>query len=1838
MRNFTFLKICFLALALLFVSCNKGEQKFEADAFEDIDAISDSYLERLSPIVIEFKEAPSDISKIASAAVFSPKQNGSWAVEGEKKVVFTPSEPYEASSDFDLKLDMGFLQGGKKNKKGFTANFTVASAKFDVQVGFCSPQDNSDDLYCLDGVVETDIPVSSDDVASVFKASLDSGGELELKFAKTDKGTAHTFVVSNIKRKKNLQDLMLIFDASSIGFPVKDTIIRSVPSLDSFEIIRVFQEDAQTISVLFSETIDDGQDMRVFLDITSDSSFNYYWDFNGNKLDIISKRGSWPDDTVLKIYSGIKSKKGLVSEKGSTFSVLAKWDIPSVYFVNGGVILPTKGNPIIPIYTKNISGINVEAISIHNKNMLQFLQVNSLDGDDEMFRVGESVWRKSFDFDWEPNMKNKLVLRGLDLSELVGKFPDGMFEIKVTFSKKHSLYQSDIAGRDFSHFPFPDDFFNFSRNGYSQYWGGLDLSYDERSSYWYNDDNPLHPAFFMVSYNRDILKHRNVLISNLALSLKKDITGEALLTAIDLLTSKPVSGVDVELYNYSQRLVKSVKTDGNGMCKIESDLDFSFIQAKRGKDLAWLDLNSPNLSTSNFKVDGVRAKKNIKGFIYGERGVWRPGDKMHLVFILQDIEKTLPENFPVSFTLEDPMGKVIDRQLFTESVDGFYRIDTATNENDVTGTWIARIKAGGNSWTKQLKVETILPNRLAVKIKTQKDYFSQGVNPITLSGEWLHGATASGLKAEISSRFIVNNNPFEDYKAFTFQNNEHQISSSREKIWEGVLSENGVANINLNLNAGKETPGKLKAVFETRIYEPSGAFSVENKVYDFSPFPRYVGMKLPDSDNSYRDMLLTGKEHTVDVVLLTPEGKPDKTEAALEMRIYKLDWRWWWFSDSYDSASYDSSNNAQYIKKLETKAKNGKANFKLFIPDRQWGRYAIVIRDRSGGHSSSQVVYFDSPYWATRGSTDDAGSDSVLLLTAGKEKYNVKEKAEITFPASEGSTALITIEKNGKIIKQDTVTTVKGTNTYSFSTDIDMAPNVYVHVSLIQPFAQTKNSLPVRLYGIVPVMIENKRTRLNPVVKAVNKFEPNSVCKVVLSEESGREATCTIAVVDEGLLGITAFKTKNPWLHFYRKEASRLLSWDIFKYVNRAFGGKLETVLTVGGGDTITRESAKTAERFKPVVFFFGPYKLGKGEKKTIEFTMPEYIGAVRIMAVAGKDGAYGIAEETTKVKSDLMVIPTLPRTLGIDENIQVPVTVFNTSDKNKDVTVKLTSTGAVESTLTQKVKLEKNSDKTVFFKLKTDKRGIAKIAVEASASSFKTAKAKTEVDIISRGTPFAETKTLVIQPGKSIKELFKSKGEEGTKNIAIEVSQIPSLGLEKRLSYLIQYPHGCVEQITSAGFPQLYLPNVMELSKEEVQEIKENVKAVIKKYPSYQLANGGFGYWPGATREDEWANSYVGHFMIEAKKAGYFIDDSIYESWLKRQKKLAKEFSTGSINSQAYRLFTLSLAGKPEIGAMNRLKGSSKLNTSGKAMLAGAYALAGQKGAAKKLITGISQNLPAYRSTGKGWGSSVKDLATVFMVHNILGNQAETGKRLDQLTKISASSKWLSTNETAWILTALTSFYKFDPEKKTEYVINIKGTSSETVKGSLKSVSKVYSFACGQSASESVEIKNTGKNIAFATIRYTCQMPAGTEDSAQKNLRLDRRITVDGRNVKLAELKHGQRFTIILTVTNPTQVYYENLTLALPVPTGWEITNERLTDEGAVESKNNDYDYQDIKDAFIYTYFSLGAGKSKTFKFQGTLTYGGEYYIPAVYAQAMYDDDIVAKQKGEKISAYKVE
>ncbi len=1752
---------------------------------------------------------------------------------------FRPDDRLPAGKDYSVIVHLSNFVETDVGKDKFTFSFSTMKQSFEVFVDGLQAIDNKNlKLQQLNGRIVTADVEEGETIAKLLKAQQEKRS-LEINWAHSEDRRTHTFTIGGVERGEAVSLVQLSYNGASISVDDKGSIEIPVPSINSFAIsdIRPIQKETQYIEIRFTDPLKKKQNLRGLIQVNRRSNFRFA--IERNILRVYTS-GRWGGQVTVKVEPGIRNSMNMRLTKGKSHTISFDEAKPKVQFIGKGVILPTTQGLTIPIKAINLRAVIVEVTQIFEKNIPQFLQVNELNESSEMSRVGRVVWKKVVPLNFTQDKTNQWVNYGLDLGSLLEEHKQGIYQIKLSFKRRHVVYHCGDEGDELAQGDDDLAFNNAEDQTEASFWDFWENNAEhDWHDFYQNRKNPCHPAYYKdYYYDSKITVTRNVLVSDIGIIAKKGTNDDLLLVTTDLQTAKPLSSVQLTVMDYQQTVLATGKSDNQGLATVKVERTPFIVVAEHANQKGYLRLaDGAALSESHFDVSGDVVKKGLKGFIYGERGVWRPGDSLFLTFILKDSENKIPKNHPVIFELRNPKGQLVKVLKKFQSLNGFYCFRLATNEDAPTGNWNVKIKIGGVTFDKRLKIETVRPNRLKINIGFGKDVtkLSNGIIHAELSSTWLHGAIAKELKSDVEVAFSPMKTSFKKYKTYTFDDPVRKYQSEKEPVFEGNLDDKGKRSFSFNLLTKNLSPGMLKAKFTTRVFEPGGAFSTDRFSIPYHPYSRYIGMLVPKGDK-VRGMLLTDTTHTVSIVALDVDGKP-LPDGTVDVEMYKIKWRWWWAKGEESLAQYEGSSSFRPIKKEIVSIVNGKGTWQFKLKYPEWGRYLIRVKDRVGSHCTGKIVYIDWPGWAGRAKKDDLGGAQILSFSSNKEEYKVGEEITLTIPTGKRGRGLVSIETGSKILKTDWITASEKPTKYSFRATEAMAPNIYAHVTFLQPHLQAGNDLPIRLYGVVPIKVVDPETVLKPVIHCAKVFKPSQSTTIKVSEANRKKMTYTLAIVDEGLLDLTRFKTPNPWPHFYKREAHGVKTWDIYDFVAGAYSGELERLLAIGGGENVIDKGKKKANRFPPMVKFMGPFKLRKGKTNSHTVAIPQYIGSVRVMVVAGQDLAYGKEEKAVFVRKPLMILGTLPRVLGPEEKVSLPISVFAMEKKVKKVTVSVSTNNlvTVDGAAKQSISFPEVGDELITFTLKTGAQtGIAKVSIVASGGGEKITQ-EIELDVRPSTWPVVDVFEGTIAPKEKWKQSIPFPGVAGTNEALLEVSRIPPLNLGRRLNFLIRYPHGCVEQTTSAAFPQLYLRKLLDLSPEKSKEIQKNMNAGINRLRTYQNLNGGFGYWPGARESNEWCTNYVGHFLVEAQRVGYSIPPGMLDQWKNYQKKMARSWITGSDHAeliQAYRLYTLALANDPALGAMNRLKEKKGVPDIAKWRLAAAYQLAGQKAAAKQVIKGCKTTVKKYRELSNTYGSDLRDLAMILETLSLLDMKKKAQPLVNSLSKELCSKKWLSTQSTAYILIAMARHAGIttgDGSIAFEYTWN--GATKKRVNSKHAIVQEV--LKTGSNTEGVIHLINNGESTLYPRIVLEGTPAPGTEVKSENGMILTVDFeTLKGKELTPDEIEQGTDFVAEITVKHAGNTGdYEEVALSHIFPSGWEIHNERMASDNASQSK--DFEYQDIRDDRVYTYFDLRQDELKEFKVLLNASYLGKFYLPMVNVETMYDETINARIPGKWIT-----
>ncbi len=1786
----------------------------------------------------------------------SPSVEGKLQAQDKRTLIFQPEEPLKSDTEYTVtvKLKKLFPQIDSEFKK-YTFSFKTRKQNFKVNLG--SIVSYSKNMQYMLGNLHLADVLSLKDAKSLISVT-QKGEKLKIKWHEEQVFDDHfPFTIDSIQRFDEDSEILVKWNGEKLNIYNKGENTVKINGKNNFSIVKiaVIQTPELHLAINFSDPLKKQQNFNGLVSLQNAGKLKYVVDGNVLKVYPTNRIIS---NVTMEVFKGIENTDGVKLKKQYSEMIAFEQLKPEVRLVNSGVILPNSNNLKFNFEAVNLSKVDVRVIKIYENNVLQFLQSNSLGNNNshEIKKVGRRIAKKTINL-----ITNKLDNNGkfktysVDLAKLINAEPGAIYRVELSLKPEYSLYTCDGSETtsnnedDYEDDYYEEDFYYDETDNYTiaqakeldereeQYWDNLIYAYKNNRYYsWKDRKNPCKEAYY---YQNNRTVSQNILASNLGVIVKKGENKNYYFAVTDILTTKPISSAKITLYNFQQQEIGSTTTNSDGMASFKQNKNAYFAIVNKSLNTTYIKLNDGHsLSLSKFNVSGKKIQKGMLGYIYGERGVWRPGDTLHLNFILNDNANKLPKGHPVKMEVTDARQKLIYKRILTNDVNGFYKFDVPTSTESPTGNWNCNVNVGGASFYKSLKVETIKPNRLKINIDFSDDvlHAKKAING-DLTVKWLHGTPAKNLKADVNVKFTNSYKGFKKFPKYNFRDPTRTFNSEELTIFDGKLDENGKVSISKKINLKTKAPGMLRASFFTRAFENGGDFSMDVFSKDYAPYISFVGLQSP-KEKAYGSFY-TNEDVTFDVVTVDDRGNPIKRN-GLEVRIYEIQWRWWWNSSYDDLASYSGSKYHKPYKsfKLNTDS-NGKASFKVNVKetdDYYGGRYLIRVYDPKSGHATGRTAYFYRDWWK-RGNTGDSEAAKMLVFSSDKDKYNVGETAKITFPSANEGRALVSVENGNEVLSQKWVITKKGETVVDLPITKLMAPNVFVNISLLQKHASVKNDLPLRLYGIIPLLVEDPNTRVNPIIDMPKKLQPEQDFVVKISEKNGKKMTYTIAVVDEGLLDLTRFKTPNAWNEFYKKQALGVKTWDIFDDVIGAYPGSIEQVFAIGGDEDSSGKKAKKANRFKPVVMTLGPFTIGKNSSKSHTIKMPNYIGSVRTMVVAGDkiSPAYGHAQETTPVKKPLMVLASLPRKLSPGEKVTLPITVFAMENhvKNANISLKLGKGIKIVGKKTQKLSFSKPDEKMAYFELDvSEAKGINEIEVIAQGNGEKSTY-KIEIDVVNPNPITNKVTDVVLQPNSEQIIDFATFGIKGYNAAKVEFSTLPPMNFTQRMEYLIRYPHGCVEQTTSSVFPQLYLSDIFDLTAQKKQKMQDNIKAAVTKLGNFQTGSGGLSYWSGGNSANDWGTTYAGHFLIEAEKKGFVLPLTFMSNWIKYQRQESKNWRSNShynnTLNQAYRLYTLALAGHADLSSMNRLR-ESNLSNDAKWRLAAAYALAGQKEAAKKIANTANIDFKPYKYDYYSYGSVDRNRAMAMETMVILSdNQAiEIAK---SIAKKLSSNSYMNTQSTSYSLLAMAKMVAKNGGKgiNISYKFNTKNDKINTKYAVAQRSLKV------NEGSNQLKITNNDANVVFVRVLNNGILPLGEEISVKRNLNVN--ITYrdkDGKKIDVTKLTQGTDFMASVTISNDKHEYVNDIALTEIFPSGWEIVNTRFTDYGNIKSSATNF--TDIKDDRVNFYFHLPAGKSKTFNVLLNASYLGKYYLFGVQAEAMYDDDFMTRTKGKWIEVVK--
>ncbi len=1841
-----------ILITFLITSCKKSaidESKIEYKKFTNyITGYSQSPVSRCDDVFVKLGfQLPEGYILPSGLFEISPPIGGNYQLTSSGKQIRIKNADIKHNVEYNVKFNVGMLTEMPIDMQSFSFPLEAQTQTWDITMD--PPVNKSMEKVSYSGVVKFGVCEPRPQVLENSLIARQGDKKLNITWThqKNNKRRSQ-FTIHNIERREDPDFVNVELSMEAINVKDKADLRLAIPSTSDFSFHNYRIVNNNHLKITFTDPLQKNQKIDGLINVKG--RIITQTKINNNHVEVYFKNENY-GYFDLSISPGIKNMAGFPLRDTYTKELFFTPPKPKVKIAEKGNILPPGNRWELPVSLVSANGFRLRILKIYDHNIPRFYQENA---EPYVSQRGlENIGRLALDTIITIDKKRPFIdsYHSIALDRVIKKETGALYKVILTIPNENNLYpcpqsqgtdrRDHIDAIDFDkpwvrirydYDYYEDDY--YYRNYYNNNLGSQHYS-DQ-----YQNETYKNPCD--LSYDSDILDARLLMCSDVGLVAKYEPEKNSFfIYSSSISKADPISNASITLYNIQGKEIAAGYTDGSGMADIPLPDQKAFLaKATYNNQTTYLPVQDAKaLSLSTFQVEGKNWDGATKVFFYGDRDVWRPGDTVHMNTIVYSPDNILPERLPVALKLYDPTNKLVKEWTVKNNSNGIYDCQFVTDINDPTGYWRLLFKMGGKVHKQSVRIETIRPNRLKMEMAFANEKIVKHTDPKTapVSVKWMHGLEAKGLRTEIYMLQKVLTNPFgADYTNYIFNDLRKEKQSDIGIVKDEVTNSKGVLNFDIPTDADDSYPSMMQFNFELRSFEKGGAFSSDMKAIKYSPYSHYIGAKFPGGDNG-TEIYIKDNEA---VILAALDQNGQEAQREVQVKLYKIDHNWWYQFGA--SGNYAALTNYTTSKLKDYSMTIGKEGGTLSFKD--YGRFLLEVKDIKSGHSISRVIYSYSNQW--REDNQEVSQLEVLPLLIEKTDYKVGDNLSFELPAMSNGRFLVTVENGGRILYKKIV---KGSSlpiAMQIPVTSKMAPTAYVHVHLIQAWESHKNDRPLRLFGIKPIKVYDPSTILKPELDMPDELKTDESFTVQISEADNRSMSYTLAIVDEGLLDITQFKTPNPWALFFGKESLNVKTWDMYRQIFQRFLGEYTSLLAVGGDGSAAIKPTAKARRFKPVVKHIGPFKLNAGETRSHKFTINDYAGSVRAMIVATDGSALGRYEKTVPVTKPLMLYATLPRVLGPKEKMKLPVTVFTMQDDIKKVTATVKASDAIKvlGSSTQEIIFDKKGEKDIFFEIETGTTiGVTEVIVEVISGSYQY-KETINIDLRPSAPLISKSFSSMVSAGQTKGIEYKSVGMEGTNTGQVTVSKGLNFSFAPQVQWLSNYPHGCLEQTISRIFPQIYLYKMNLLDDVDQLKYRQQYKAAIQKLRFLQMPNGGFSYWPGGNRANEWGTSYTFQFLLEAKKYGYEVPESMIKKCIDYQYKASENIDIISSNNNrttsdyrtigyAYRLYTLAQARKPNYAAMNRLRLLPNLHNTARWILAHSFTILGEESLAKAMIDSATATVSDYRELGGNFGSGLRDQAIIARVLIDSGDKLKAKVLIDEMIANFDADKvsQLSTQDRAQSLITFAKFVSSldKVEDSIKYDIILSDTQ-QLLDVEIDEKPQSYDLDEDAITQSKISVTNKGESELYTSVVISGQ-PLRDDTQAEANdLSLEILYTdLEGKILKPQEITKGTDFVIQYSVKHTgVRDDYENMALTGIFPSGWEILNQRLKEDSSFD-EGSVADYQDIRDDRVHLYFDLKKNEKKMFRFKMNATYEGKYWAAPAFCEAMYDARIRAKTKG---------
>lgn len=1490
----------------------------------------------------------------------------------------------------------------------------------------------------------------------------------------------------------------------------------------------------------------------------------------------------------VTLRAGLPAASGARLAASETVPVELR-DRPPIVAFEDGFILPRLSGAGVPLTTVNVDAVEIEVIRVSDRLLSQLRAglvdertIYGYDRNTLKEEQGELVWQGTMQV---KGARNEEVTTLFSLREAIKGRKPGVY----------LLTARDLALREGVADPYEEE------------WAG-------RAAQW-------------------------VIDTDLGLTTYRGADG---MTAFvrSLASADPVDGVELALVARNNVELARVKTDREGKAEFAAGLlrgqggsePVALLAYGKDGDFAYLDLRRAAFDLSDRGVSGRASPGAIDAYLYTERGIYRPGETVHLVALLRDREAQALAEAPLIVRLRRPDG-MIYRELKAPALQqGAAALALNLSDTAPRGRWSAAAYVdpeGEPVGRVEFDVQDFVPERLKLTLTPEKARVAPGEEAkVAIEARFLYGAPGAGLGGELEMRLVPAAAPFPQYTDYLFGLADDPFSAATLSFPIPATDADGRTTAGALIPPETQASFPLEARLSAGLFEPGGRMTrAEVKVLVFTR-PLYLGLRPLFDNNEVGE----GAQARFALVALSDTGRAlDRAGLRLELVREETDYQWYEIDGEW---RFETVTRDRLV---ETRLIDARAGAPVELAVRVgWGAYRLTVSDAASGAKTSVRFY------AGWGASASADRPDRVAVHADQESYSVGETARLSIRAPEGGKALIVLAGD-RVFASRLIEVPKGGTETTVSVDKAWGSGAYAIVTLYRPLkAGQEARTPVRAIGLVWLGVDARARTLAIDIEAPQVVRPRTTIEVpvtVTNARPGERLKLALAAVDEGILQLTDYSSPAPAAYYFGK---RRLGVDLRDDYGRLIRGAEGAVGALReGGDSLGGRALAVVPT-RTVALFSGLVDVGERGRATVRLALPDFVGELRLMAVAFGAQRMGEAERALTVRDPLVGELTLPRFLAPGDEAEATLLIDNVEGNFGTFRAALRFSGSLApAEQAFEASLDRGERRTFAVPVKAGAAGIGTARLILDGPNNLHLERSWSIEVRPPVLPVYDERTASLEPGAEANidvSLLKGYAPESA-SLTLAVAATRGLDVPALLKWLDRYPYGCLEQTTSRALPLLYAGALAKAAGIATdQGLRARVQEAIERVIDMQHYSGAFGMW-GAMSEpaDPWLAVFAIDFLAEARAQGYVVP----EAALGRAFDWLRGFAAQTHQpapARAYALYVLARAGTAKAGDVRYFYDTAEAQFADAIAPALAAAALAQLGDRARAHAGFARALQIARESAPAtypaqrYGSLLRDVAGLTALAASAGETQLLPALMTRTAELEPPIAFTTTQEKAWLVRAAAAI----EAAQRAIEVTVTGAKASGSKGMLQVAPTRAELEAG------VTLKNAGEAPVWwsATVSGVPEAPLPAE---ARGITIEKHyFTLEGAPVDLARLRQSERVVVAIRGVMQENVHRTMAVLDL-LPAGLEIeavvqnlANGQplypwlgpVTETAAAEARD---------DRFVAA-FDLGdryvdpEGRRASFRPPFSVAYvaravtPGQFALPAATVEAMYTPSIRAR------------